>query len=274
MSVQRREPPIALTIAGTDSGGGAGIAADLATFAEHGVFGTLVVTAVTAQNTKGVTDVAAQSAELVAAQLAAITDDFALAATKTGMLANAAIVEVVVDWARRGALPHLVVDPVMAAASGGRLLDDAGREAYQQLIGVAELVTPNLPEAETLCGGPIANVEDLAAAAVALVAAGAKAALVKGGHLPGREAIDVLYHDGKLREYRAPRLAVTNTHGTGCTLSAAIAARLAQGLSLEDAVDQAKSYVTSAIAASATWQLGHGAGPLDHRLGREGLALF
>ena len=261
-------PAVALTIAGTDSGGGAGIAADLHTFSAHGTFGTLVVTAVTAQNTLGVHGVAAQPPDVVDAQIAAVLDDLPVAAVKTGMLANGPIVEVVCAWARRGALPHLVVDPVMVAASGGRLLDDSGHGAYAELIAEAELITPNVPEAEALLGSTIGGVDDLGDAARELVRRGAKAALVKGGHLTGADSVDVLFAEGRVREFRAPRLDSRNTHGTGCTLSAAIAALLAKGAPLPEAVAQAKRYVQAAMAAAADWQLGGGPGPLDHGVGR------
>ncbi|HVB06542.1 MAG TPA: bifunctional hydroxymethylpyrimidine kinase/phosphomethylpyrimidine kinase [Acidimicrobiales bacterium] len=264
MARRSSTPPVVLTIAGTDSGGGAGIAADLRSFAAHGAFGTLVVTAVTAQNTLGVQAVAAQPAEIVDAQIASVLADLPVAAVKSGMLANAEIVKVVTAWAERGALPQLVVDPVMVAASGGQLLDAGGLAAYRELLSSAFLVTPNAPEAAMLLGGAVESRSDLREAARALGALGAGAALVKGGHLAGDESVDVLYAKGALTEFHAPRLASAHTHGTGCTLSAAIAAGLAGGMGLLGAVERAKRYVTAAIAAAASWELGAGPGPLDH----------
>jgi hydroxymethylpyrimidine/phosphomethylpyrimidine kinase len=259
-------PPVALTIAGTDSGGGAGIAADLRAFSALGTFGTLVVTAVTAQNTVGVQAVAVQSVEIVDAQIASVLADLPVAAVKSGMLANAEIVKVVTAWAERGALPHLVVDPVMVAASGGQLLDEGGQAAYRDLLAQAALVTPNAPEAAVLLGGEVQCEEDLREAARALVALGARAALVKGGHLAGAQSVDVLCAAGEIVEFRAPRIDSVHTHGTGCTLSAAITAGLACGLPLGAAIERAKRYVTAAIAAGASWRLGAGAGPLDHEV--------
>lgn len=265
----RPTPPVALTIAGTDSGGGAGIAADLHTFFSHGVFGTLVVTAVTAQNTQRVAAVAAQPARMVEEQLAAVLEDLPVRATKTGMLANAEIVEVVIARAVAGDLGKLVVDPVMVSTSGGILLDEKGRDAYGDLLAVADLVTPNLAEAEVLLGVRIESQADLARAAEGLVDLGARAALVTGGHLSGAESIDAYCDREGAREYRGPRIESANTHGTGCTLSAAIAARLALGDPLDEAIAGAKDYVSDAIAAAANWCLGGGPGPLDHRLGLE-----
>jgi hydroxymethylpyrimidine/phosphomethylpyrimidine kinase len=180
------------------------------------------------------------------------------------MLANRALVELVAAWADRGALPYLVVDPVMVAASGGQLLEPDAHLAYRSLIAQAVLVTPNVPEAELLCGEKILDHADLAEAARSLVRLGAGAALVKGGHLKGRESVDVLFHNGEVTEFRAPRIDSVNTHGTGCTLSAAITAGLAVGMPLVAAVERAKRYVTAAITSAAKWQLGSGPGPLDH----------
>ncbi|HXZ82696.1 MAG TPA: bifunctional hydroxymethylpyrimidine kinase/phosphomethylpyrimidine kinase [Acidimicrobiales bacterium] len=259
-------PPVALTIAGTDSGGGAGVAVDLKTFAALGVFGTLVVTAVTAQNTKSVRAVEVLAPELVDAQLDAVLDDFAVAAVKTGMLASLAIVERVAARAAAGALPCLVVDPVMVATSGSSLLAGDDPAAYRLLLPHATVVTPNLAEAEVLVGRPLAGEAAMGEAARELCARGATAALVKGGHRPGAEAVDVLCFAGELTWLRAPWVATGNVHGTGCTLSAALAAHLAGGAGIVEAAFAAKRFVTDSLRRSATGGLGHGAGPL-HRLG-------
>jgi hydroxymethylpyrimidine/phosphomethylpyrimidine kinase len=266
----RLTPPVALSIAGTDSGGGAGIAADLHAFAANGAFGTFVVTAVTAQNTTAVDAVAAIAPGIVRAQLESVLEDLPPLAVKTGMLANGPIVELVADYATSGRLASLVVDPVMAAASGGRLLDANGRGAYGQLIAGCRLVTPNALEAEELTGVAVRDLNSAYDAARLLQEMGAEAVLLKGGHLQGAAATDLLLDGDECYELVAPRLASTNIHGTGCTLSAAIAAHLARGSTLLEAVRLAKSYVHAAIAAGASWHLGRGPGPLDHRLGQPG----
>jgi hydroxymethylpyrimidine/phosphomethylpyrimidine kinase len=248
----------ALTIAGSDSSGGAGIQADLKTFAAHGVFGLSAITAVTAQNTLGVSAVEA----LVAAQIDAVATDIPPNATKIGMLANAGIIAIVADALARHRLPHVVLDTVMVAKSRARLLDADAVEALRtRLVPLAAVVTPNVPEAEALTGLSIATTTDLRRAAEQLVAMGARAALVKGGHLAG-PAVDVLWDGRRAVELTAPRLASVHTHGTGCTLSAAIAARLALGDDLDAACRAAKAYVTRAIAQAPG--LGHGHGPLQH----------
>jgi hydroxymethylpyrimidine/phosphomethylpyrimidine kinase len=253
---------VALTVAGSDSGGGAGLQADLKTFAAHGVHGTSAVTAVTAQNSVAVTSWVALEPAMVAEQIETVAVDMPVAAVKTGMLANAAIVEAVARAVERLALPNLVVDPVMVAKGGHRLLDpDAERAYVRTLFPRALLVTPNLLEAGALLGRVIATRDDMRAAAQELRAMGPRAALVKGGHLPG-DALDVLCDEEGLLELPAPRIDTKNTHGTGCTYSAAIAARLAQGASLRQAVTGAKEYVTEAIRRS--YSVGAGHGPLDH----------
>jgi hydroxymethylpyrimidine/phosphomethylpyrimidine kinase len=253
---------VALTIAGSDSGGGAGIQADLKTFAAHDVHGTSALTAVTAQNSVAVTRWVALDPAMVVEQIETVAVDMPVAAVKTGMLANAAIVEAVAEAVARLALPNLVVDPVMVAKGGHRLLDpDAERAYVRTLFPRALLVTPNLLEAGALLGRVVATREDMRAAAAALRAMGPRAALVKGGHLPG-DAVDVLCDDDGFLELVAPRVDTKNTHGTGCTYSAAIAARLAQGATLREAVRGAKDYVTEAIRRS--YAVGAGHGPLDH----------
>ncbi|HYL22058.1 MAG TPA: bifunctional hydroxymethylpyrimidine kinase/phosphomethylpyrimidine kinase [Gemmatimonadales bacterium] len=254
---------IALTIAGSDSGGGAGIQADLKTFHQFGVFGTSVVTAVTAQNTLGVRAWEAVPVQLVTRQLDAVADDLPPAAVKSGMLGSAAVVEAVADGIARRALPNYVLDPVMVASSGDRLLDpDAERLIARRLVPLATLVTPNLDEAEVLTGDQVRTVDAMERAARVLVGLGARAALVKGGHLASDEVADVLLANGIVRRFARPRLETTSTHGTGCTLSAAIAAGLALDRPLERAVEDALDFVYRAMAAAP--DLGAGHGPLNH----------
>jgi hydroxymethylpyrimidine/phosphomethylpyrimidine kinase len=253
---------VAMTVAGSDSGGGAGIQADLKTFAAHGVHGTSAITAVTAQNSVAVLDYVALEPALVVAQIEAVAADMPIAAVKTGMLASRAIVEAVAAAVDRLRLPNLVVDPVMVAKGGDRLLDPAAERAYlEHLFPRALLVTPNLMEAGALRGRAVTSLEQMREAARELKALGPRAVLVKGGHLPG-DAVDVLCDDGGLVELAAPRIDTANTHGTGCTVSAAIAARLALGASLREAVRGAKDYVTEAIRRS--YSVGRGHGPLGH----------
>src|SRR6266550_3968167 len=254
---------IALTIAGSDSGGGAGIQADLKTFHQFGVFGTSVITAVTAQNTVGVLAWEPVSEALVTRQLDALAADLPPAAVKSGMLASAALVEAVAAGITRHRLPNYVLDPVMVATSGDRLLDrDAERLVARRLVPLATVVTPNLDEAAALVGGEVRTPDDMERAGRALVQLGARAALVKGGHLVGDVVVDVLIADGIARRFTRPRLETTSTHGTGCTLSAAVAAGLALGRPLERAVEDALDFVHRAIAAAPG--LGQGHGPLNH----------
>ena len=254
---------IALTIAGSDSGGGAGIQADLKTFHQFGVFGTSVVTAVTAQNTVGVRAWEAVAVQLVTSQLDAVADDLPPVAVKSGMLGSTAIVAAIADGITRRALPNYVLDPVMVATSGDRLLDaDAERLIAQRLVPLATLVTPNLDEAEVLTAETVRTPDEMERAGRALVRLGAKAVLVKGGHLAGDEIVDVLVADGIARRFTRPRLETTSTHGTGCTLSAAVAAGLALDRPLERAVRDALDFVGRAMAAAPA--LGRGHGPLNH----------
>ena len=257
-------PPVALTVAGSDSGGGAGIQADLKTFHRHGVFGTSVITAITAQNTRGVRAWSAVDIPLIEAQLDAVADDLRPAAVKSGMLGEAAVVRAVAAGLRRHALAPYVLDPVMVATSGDPLLTpDAVAAVRAELLPIADLVTPNLDETAILLGEPVRDVAQMERAARALVERhGARAALVKGGHLAGPETVDVLFADGELTVVRPPRLATTSTHGTGCTLSAAVAARLARGEPLRPAVVAALDFVHRAGAGAPA--LGGGHGPLDH----------
>ncbi|MEO6208809.1 MAG: bifunctional hydroxymethylpyrimidine kinase/phosphomethylpyrimidine kinase [Gemmatimonadaceae bacterium] len=256
-------PPIALTIAGSDSGGGAGIQADLKTFHHFRVFGTSAITAVTAQNTRGVLGWVAVPVAMIEAQIDAVATDLRPAATKTGMLADASIVEAVAAALRRHALAPLVVDPVMVSASGDALLErDAVTALRERLIPLATLVTPNLDEAEILVGETVRDLEAMERAGRVLVARGATAALIKGGHLIGDAAIDVLVHGDRVRVFTHSRLDTRHTHGTGCTLSSAITALLALGNELDSAVEQSIDWVHRAIASAPA--LGGGHGPLDH----------
>jgi hydroxymethylpyrimidine/phosphomethylpyrimidine kinase len=255
--------PVVLTIAGSDSSGGAGIQADLKTFAAFGVYGASVLTALTAQNTRGVTAIADIDPAFIAAQIDAVAEDLPIAAAKTGMLSHSAVIEVVADRLRAHPVPFLVVDPVMVAASGDVLLKPEAIASLRDLmIPLATIVTPNIYEAEILTGIKVTGVDAMRDAARALVANGARAALVKGGRFDAGDAIDVYYNGQILREFRSPRIRIERAHGTGCTLSAALAASLALGASLEDAVDTAKRYVTRALETAP--KLGHGATPLNH----------
>jgi hydroxymethylpyrimidine/phosphomethylpyrimidine kinase len=254
---------IALTIAGSDSGGGAGMQADLKTLHQFGVFGTSVLTAVTAQNTIGVRGWAALPVALVVQQLDAVAADLPPLAVKSGMLATAEIVEAVADGLARWRLPNYVLDPVMVASAGDRLLDrDAEQLIARRLVPLATLVTPNLDEAAVLVGDRVRAPDEMERAGRTLVGRGAKAALVKGGHLDGDTVVDVLVTADGARRFSRPRLDTSSTHGTGCTLSAAIAAGLAHGRPLERAVADALDFVHRAIAAAPG--LGQGRGPLNH----------
>jgi len=254
---------IALTIAGSDSGGAAGIQADLKTFHQFGVYGTSAITAVTAQNTLGVSAWQALPAALVAKQIDAVAEDLRPAAIKTGMLGSRDIVETVVERIARHRLTTYVLDPVMVATSGDRLLDrDAEKLIARRLAPLALLVTPNLNEAEILVDAEVRTPDQMERAARALVAMGARAALVKGGHLTGATLVDVLVHDDSARRFTHERIDTTSTHGTGCTLSAAVTAGLALGRPLEQAVTDALDFVHRAIAAAPG--LGRGHGPLNH----------
>ena len=256
---------IALTIAGSDSGGGAGIQADLKTFHQFGVFGTSVITAVTAQNTVGVLAWEPVSAALVTRQLDALAMDLPPGAVKSGMLASAVLVETVADGIARHRLPNYVLDPVMVATSGDRLLDeDAEQLVARRLLPLAALVTPNLDETAILVGEVVATPDAMERAGRALVRRGARAALVKGGHLSGDQVVDVLVTAGAARRFTRPRLDTTSTHGTGCTLSAAVAAGLALGRPLEQAVADGLDFVHRAMAAAPGLGGGRGHGPLNH----------
>jgi hydroxymethylpyrimidine/phosphomethylpyrimidine kinase len=253
----------ALTIAGSDSGAGAGIQADLKTFAAHGVYGTSAITAVTAQNTLGVTMFEAVSADLVTAQIEAVVADIGAHAAKTGMLANAAIVEAVAATVKEMDVPFLVVDPVMIAKSGDRLIDeDAVGSLKTELLRQAFLVTPNIPEAEALSGVRIRNDADRYEAARRIGEMGVTAVLIKGGHYPSDDIVDLLLEHGEFVEFRNTRVPGRHTHGTGCTFSAAITSQLALGRTLREAIPLAQRYVAAAIRQAP--DLGKGHGPMQH----------
>ena len=261
--MSRSSVPRALTIAGSDSGGGAGIQADLKTFAALGAYGMSVVTALTAQNTLGVRGISNVDPAFVALQLDAIAEDIGIDAAKTGMLSNAAIIEVVAGRLRAHNITNLIVDPVMVAKSGDTLLQaDACQAMRELLLPLALCVTPNIPEAEVLSGIPYSDATSLDRIAAAILALGPSYVLLKGGHLPTPDATDRLYGPDGCNAYAAPRIQTRNTHGTGCTYSAAIAAYLAKGLPLQEAVAAAKDYLHNAILHSL--DLGAGHGPLDH----------
>jgi hydroxymethylpyrimidine/phosphomethylpyrimidine kinase len=253
----------ALTIAGSDSSGGAGIQADLKTFAAHGVYGTSAITAITAQNTLGVTTWQALPADLVIAQIEAVAGDIGADAVKTGMLANAAIVEAVGAAIESLQLPLVVVDPVMIAKGGDRLLEEEAVAALlAELLPRAHVVTPNVPEAEVLAGMSIESVADMREAGRRILTRGPRVVLIKGGHLGGTESIDVACTTGETFEIRGPRIDSRHTHGTGCTLSSAIAANLARGLSDRESIERAREYLEGAIRNAPG--IGRGHGPLNH----------
>jgi hydroxymethylpyrimidine/phosphomethylpyrimidine kinase len=258
--------PIALTIAGSDSSGGAGIQADLKTFAAFGVYGASVITGLTAQNTQGVRGVHPVPADFVTAQCEAVFGDLDVAAVKIGMVTQLPTIEAIASSLVRWKPDHVVLDPVMVATSGDRLLPaEAVKRLRSDLIPLATLITPNLPEAAALLEEDIAS----DAAAIAdqgrrLLAAGARAVLIKGGHGQGSESIDYLFTGKDVIALPAPRIATKNTHGTGCSLSSAIAAGLAKGAPLEQAVREAKTWITAAIAAADRLGVGRGHGPIHH----------
>jgi hydroxymethylpyrimidine/phosphomethylpyrimidine kinase len=261
----RTPPAIALTIAGSDSGGGAGIQADLKTFHQFGVHGTSVIVAITAQNTVGVRGVHLVPDDMVSLQLAALADDLPPAAVKTGMLATAELITLVARAIREYGWRRYVLDPVMIASSGDRLLAENAEAAIRsELLPLATLVTPNLDEAEKLTGERVRDAEAMKQAGYRLLEMGARAALIKGGHLTGDDIEDLLVVPGKTRRFTRRRVDTTSTHGTGCTLSAAITAGLAMGRSLERSVEDGLDYVTRALESAM--RLGAGNGPLDHRV--------
>lgn len=258
--------PIAVTIAGSDSGGGAGIQADLKTFSALGVYGASVIAALTAQNTRGVFGIHDVPAEFVTAQLDAVYSDLKVHATKIGMLSRPVTIEAVAAGLKKYGAKNVVVDPVMVAASGDRLLVPEAVETIKRvLFPLADLITPNLAEAAALLDRPVAKHEnEMAAQGEALLALGARAVLVKGGHAETKHAVDVLIEPSGIRRFTAERIDTPHTHGTGCTLSSAIAAGLAKGLTLHDALAAAKHYITGALKAGVSLGVGTGRGPVHH----------
>ena len=261
-----------LSIAGSDPSGGAGIQADLKTFGALGCYGMAVVTALTAQNTRGVSAIHIPPPEFVAAQLDAVFADIRVDAVKIGMLASGAMARMVAGRLARHKARNIVLDPVLVATSGDSLgAPDVVEAMRGALFGLAGVITPNLPEAARLSGLPVpADLAGMAACGSALLAQGAQAVLVKGGHLPGDIALDVLMQAGGQRVYQSPRLPTRNTHGTGCTLSSAIAAGLGQGMAMENAVDAAKRYLSGALAAAGRLEVGGGHGPVNHFYRQDG----
>ena len=258
--------PVALTIAGSDSSGGAGIQADLKTFAALGVYGASVITALTAQNTQGVTGIHQVPPDFVTAQIDAVFADLEVAAVKIGMVAELSVIEAIAAGLTRWSPKHIVLDPVMVATSGDRLLANDAVEALRaKLVPRASILTPNLPEAAALLGEPVASsevaIEDQGRRLLAL---GCPAVVIKGGHGQGSESIDYLVRESGTIALAAPRVATQNTHGTGCSLSSAIAAGLAKGEDLETAVRNAKAFVSAAITGSDRFSVGHGHGPIHH----------
>ena len=256
---------IALTIAGSDSGGGAGIQADIKTFSALGAYAASVITAITAQNTKGVTAVEDISVASIIAQMDAVFSDLAVNAVKIGMVSRIETIAAIAERLRRQSQP-VVLDPVMVATSGDRLLhEDAIETLRRDLLPLATIVTPNLPEAALLTGSSMAKTEtEIARQAEAILKAGAKAVLIKGGHGDGPESTDYLFADGAMQALSAPRVETKNDHGTGCTLAAAITAHLAKGRELREAVELAKEYLNGALDAGWGLAVGHGRGPVHH----------
>ncbi len=264
----KRSYPIALSIAGSDSSGGAGIQADLKTFSALGVYGATAITAITAQNTQGVHNQFAIPPQMVYDQIVAVIEDISPSVVKIGMLSNVEVASAVADALEQYSIP-VILDPVMVSSSGHRLLSAEAQEMIKQrLLPIAALITPNIPEMEALTSMPLTNVEQKLAAAQSLIGVGAQAILLKGGHGEGNTKMDILYQkrgNGINSAYfTSPTIVTKNTHGTGCTLSAAIAAFMARGLSLEEAVREAKGYITKAIRAGADISIGYGLGPVNH----------
>ena len=258
--------PIALTVAGSDSSGGAGIQADLKTFAALGVYGASVITALTAQNTQGVSGIHQVPPDFVTAQIDAVFSDLAIGAVKIGMVADRAVIGAIAAGLAKWQPKHVVLDPVMVATTGDRLLQADAIDALRtKLIPLASLITPNLPEAAALLDAPIATTEGaIAEQGKRLLALGARAVLIKGGHGQGAESIDYLVTSGGTIALSAPRVATKNTHGTGCSLSSAIVAGLAKGEDMQTAVRNAKAWISAAIAAADRFSVGHGHGPIHH----------
>ena len=255
-----------LSIAGSDSGGGAGIQADLKTFSALGCYGMTAISAITAQNTQGVRAIHGVPPEILRAQIAAVVEDIGVDAVKIGMLHSPEVVQVVADAIDQYQLPQVVLDPVMVATSGDRLMaNETVQVLVQQLFPLVQVITPNLDEAALLLGQPVEGIQALELAAQALLNLGAPAVLLKGGHLAGDVVVDVLAQaDGRVQQWQSARIATANSHGTGCTLSSALAVYLALGYALPEAVVQARHYILGALQAGAVVRTGHGHGPLNH----------
>ncbi len=256
-----------LTIAGSDSGGGAGIQADLKTIAANGCYGMSVITALTAQNTLGVSGIHAVPLHFVRAQLDAVLPDIGCDAVKIGMLFSPELIRTVAEGLQQHGVQRIVVDPVMVAQSGDKLVQDEAIDALRKyLLPLADIITPNLPEASVLLGRDIGTAEEISQAAVELAGIGCGAVLIKGGHLQSGDCDDCLYlaREKRMITLSGKRIATTNNHGTGCTLSSAIAANMAKGAAVEEAVRRAKEYITEAIAAGAVYKIGNGHGPVHH----------
>lgn len=267
-SERRRRYPVALSVAGSDSSGGAGIQADLKTFSALGVYGATAITAITAQNTRGVVAQQHLTPDIVYRQIVAVIDDISPSVVKIGMLANAEIAEAVADALGRYSLP-IILDPVMVSSSGHRLLSKEAEEVIKRrLLPLSTLVTPNIPEMEALCGIAMSSIEAKSETAQHLISLGAKAILLKGGHEEGDSKTDILYQrttEGIATSlYTSSTTPTSNIHGTGCTLSSAIAAFMARGLDMESAVGKAKAYISRAIESGADIAIGHGFGPVNH----------
>jgi hydroxymethylpyrimidine/phosphomethylpyrimidine kinase len=266
------QPPVkhyrkVLTIAGSDSGGGAGIQADLKTFAAIGCYGMSVITALTAQNTRGVTGIHAVPPSFALQQIDAVLSDIGADAVKIGMLYSAELIEVVAEALKKHGARNIVLDPVMVAQSGDKLLQDDAIEAIKtHLMPLADVVTPNIPEASVLCDRPLKNWRDIESAAQILAQHGSHSILIKGGHGDENKSTDLLFLAREKRFVRltADRIETDNNHGTGCTLSSAIASYMAKGMNIEEAVQKAKTFMNQAIAAGAAYKLGHGHGPVHH----------
>jgi hydroxymethylpyrimidine/phosphomethylpyrimidine kinase len=255
-------PTRSLTIAGSDSGGGAGIQADLKTFSALGTYGMSVITAITAQNTFQVTGALEIPLDLIEAQLDAVVTDIGVDAVKTGMLSSPPIIELIEAKIREYNLHPVVVDPVMISKSGSRLLQESALATMRSFLGIADITTPNVPEATALSGHTVRTLDDAREAAKIIHSFGAQMVVIKGGHLTGTMAIDLLFDGNEFTELATERINTTNTHGTGCTFASAITAGLANGLEAKEAINQAKTYVTEGIRNS--FSLGSGHGPLNH----------
>ncbi len=262
----KTNPHVALTVGGIDTGGGAGVVVDLRTFFAYGVFGTLCVSAITAQNTFEITGIQSVDEAFLMQQIDTVTKDFKVKALKSGMLANASLIQALEYGLKSGPLAGIpfICDPVLVASNGTPLCGDGSRDAYISLLPHITLLTPNIGEAQILSGIEINSISDMKIAAKSLVSLGAHSVLIKGGHLKGESSTDIFFDGSEFVVFDAPRVKTENTHGTGCTLSAAITALVAKGVNLTEAISQAKHYVHNALIGAKEWNLGVGHGPLDH----------